>query len=49
MTTNNAINASQPGYQVLLAAGSYAGRTLTGTNNQINISNGDGTSGNPVF
>jgi len=49
MTTNNAINASQPGYQVLLAAGSYVGRTLTGTTNQVNVSNGDGTTGNPVF
>jgi len=49
MTTNNSINASQNGYQVLLASGAYAGRTLTGTSNQIIISNGDGTTGNPVL
>jgi len=31
------------------AADTFAGRTLTGTANQITISNGDGVSGNPTF
>ena len=29
--------------------GVYAGRTLTGTTNQITVTNGDGVSGNPTF
>ena len=31
------------------AADTFAGRTLTGTANQVSISNGDGVAGNPTF
>lgn len=31
------------------ASGSYSARTITGTSNQVNVSNGDGVSGNPVL
>lgn len=37
------------GYLVKTAANTYARRTLTGTANEIAVTNGDGTSGNPVF
>ncbi len=37
------------GLMVRTAGGTYANRTLTGTANQIDISNGDGVSGNPTF
>lgn len=37
------------GYLVETAADTFARRTLTGSANQIAITNGDGTSGNPVF
>lgn len=37
------------GYVVETGAATYAKRTLTGTTNQISITNGDGTVGNPVF
>lgn len=31
------------------AAGTFASRTITGTSNQVNVSNGDGVSGNPTL
>lgn len=37
------------GYLVMTAADTFAKRTLTGTTNQVSITNGSGTSGNPVF
>lgn len=37
------------GYLVKTAANTYARRTLTGTTNQVSITNGDGTTGNPVL
>lgn len=37
------------GYLVKTGAAAYARRTLTGTANQVTITNGDGTAGNPVF
>lgn len=40
---------SSAGYLVQTAADTFAKRTLTGTANQISITNGDGTTGNPVF
>ncbi len=49
MTTNNAANQSSVGVQSLTSAGAFNGRTITGTSNQISISNGDGTAGNPTL
>lgn len=40
---------SSAGYLVQTAANTFAKRTLTGTTNQISITNGDGTTDNPVF
>ena len=37
------------GYAVRTGVDTWAQRTLTGTTNQVSITNGDGTSGNPVF
>lgn len=37
------------GYLAKTAANTYARRTLTGTSNRLTVTNGDGTSGNPVF
>jgi hypothetical protein len=37
------------GYLAKTAANTYARRTLTGTANRVTITNGDGTTGNPVF
>lgn len=37
------------GYAVRTAADTWAQRTLTGTTNQVTVTNGDGTTGNPVF
>jgi len=48
MATNNSVNASSTGIQVLNST-TFIGRTLTGTTNQISIANGDGISGNPTF
>ncbi len=48
MAFNNAVNASQSGFQSITTGGVWNGRTLTaGTG--ISISNGDGTGGNPVI
>ncbi len=48
MAFNNAVNASQTGFQSLTSAGAWNGRTLT-AGSGISISNGDGTAGNPVI
>lgn len=37
------------GYLVKTGAATYARRTLTGTANQVSVTNGDGSIGNPVF
>ena len=37
------------GYLVKTGAAAYARRTLTGTANQVAVTNGDGTAGNPVL
>jgi len=37
------------GFFTRIASASVASRTMTGTNNQVNITNGDGVSGNPTF
>lgn len=48
MAFNNAVNASQSGFQSITMGGVWNGRSLTaGTG--INITNGDGTSGNPII
>ena len=49
MAIANSVNAVAGGYQVLLATGDYAARTLTGTASQISITNGSGSTGNPVL
>ena len=46
---NNNINDSISGIQSLTTSGVYNGRTITGTANQISVSNGDGTAGNPTL
>jgi len=48
MATNNSLNAKNIGLQSLTSGGVLNGRTLTGTANQISVSNGDGTAGNPT-
>lgn len=40
---------SADGIMVRTGAGAYASRTITGTANQINVTNGDGDAGNPTF
>jgi len=48
MTFNNAVDATQTGFQSITAGGVWNGRTLTaGTG--INITNGDGTAGSPTI
>lgn len=49
MATNNAANQSTSGIQSLASTGVFNGRTITGTANQISVSNGDGISGNPTL
>jgi hypothetical protein len=49
MTTNNAPNQSSTGLQSLTSGGVFNGRTITGTANQVAITNGDGTGGNPTI
>ena len=49
MATINAANQSSTGIQSLTSAGAFNGRTITGTANQISVSNGDGTAGNPTL
>jgi hypothetical protein len=40
---------SANGLMTRTAAGTYAARTITGTTNQITVTNGDGVSGNPTL
>jgi len=40
---------SSTGIMTRTSANNYSGRTLTGTSNQITVTNGDGVSGNPTF
>jgi hypothetical protein len=48
MSFNNAVDATQTGFQSITAGGVWNGRTLTaGTG--INITNGDGTAGSPTI
>lgn len=49
MATNNSTNQSATGIQSLTSGGVYNGRTITGTSNQISVTNGDGTAGNPTL
>ena len=49
MATQNSANQSNTGIQSLTSAGAFNGRTITGTSNQISVSNGDGTGGNPTL
>jgi len=49
MAIINCVNQNSTGIQVLTSTPAFVGRTLTGTTNQIAISNGDGTSGNPTI
>lgn len=49
MATNNAANQSNLGVQSLTSAGAFNGRTITGTSNQISVTNGNGTAGNPTL
>ena len=49
MATNNAANQSTAGIQSKTAGGTFNGCTITGTSNQISVSNGDGTAGNPTL
>lgn len=46
---NGIADLSTNGIVAKTGAGTFAGRTLTGTTNQINVTNGDGVSGNPTF
>ena len=48
LTALGALDATA-GYLVQTGAATFARRTLTGTSNQIAVTNGDGTVGNPVF
>lgn len=49
MATNNAINLTASGMVSYDGAGVFAGRTLTAGSTKIDITNGDGTSGNPTI
>lgn len=49
MATNNAANQKNTGIQSLTSGGAFNGVTITGTANQISVSNGDGTGGNPTL
>ena len=49
MATNNAANQSTAGVQSKTSAGTFNGRTITGTANQITVTNGNGTAGNPTL
>jgi len=48
MAFNNAVDANQTGFQSLNSSGVWNGRTLTAGAN-INITNGDGTAGDPTI
>lgn len=46
---DNITGFSSTGMLARTASGTYAFRTITGTSNQITVSNGDGVSGNPTL
>lgn len=48
MAFNNAVDATQTGFQSITAGGQWNGRTLT-AGSGINITNGDGIAGNPTI
>jgi hypothetical protein len=49
MATNNVINSNQAGIQSYDGVSAFLGRTITGTTNQIAVTNGDGIAGNPTI
>lgn len=49
MTTSNAINCDNSGIIAYDGAGTFTGRTMTGTANQIAVANGDGIAANPTI
>lgn len=49
MAVNNAINLSDAGLASHDGAGTFTGREIEGTTGEINVSNGDGTAGNPTL
>jgi len=49
MAINNNLNEKSAGIVVLSSTGSPSAVTITGTSNQISVSNGDGTAGNPTL
>lgn len=49
MATNNSINLTDSGIVSYDGAGTFAGRTLAGTTDFIDVTNGDGVSGAPTF
>ena len=49
MAINNILNENTTGILVLKSAGANTGVTITNTANQIGVSNGDGTGGNPTI
>jgi hypothetical protein len=49
MATINSSNQSSAGVQVLSTAGASSAVTITGTANQVTVTNGDGTAGNPTL
>jgi hypothetical protein len=49
MATNNAINLTASGVVAYDGSGTFAGRTLTAGSSKIDITNGDGTAGNPTI
>jgi hypothetical protein len=49
MATNNAANQKNTGIQSLNSSGVFSGVTITGTANQVAVTNGNGISGNPTL
>lgn len=49
MVTNNSVNISSSGIASYNGTGTFNGRTITGTTNQISVTNGDGVSANPTL
>lgn len=48
MATNNSANIKTAGIVACDGSGVFSGRTITGTANQVTLTNGDGTAGNPT-
>jgi hypothetical protein len=49
MATNNSADQNSTGIQSLTSSGTFVGRSIAQTANQINVSNGNGISGNPTL